>query len=104
MLDEIFKILGIDLVVRNFLIEYHDKDMQSYHKAIQTISFKAYSDEMTINGIYDDLQKQEFDLYYIGEVGGTHTLKELETIIENPFLCAKYGVRTLYLDSVMAQI
>jgi hypothetical protein len=96
-LIDIFKIVGMEVPVRNFLIDFSDSKGISYFNPIQTVCLVDYKDSDIISNITAEMKKEAMTVNAITEVYGKHTLDELFAIAENAELMLITGFKYLYL-------
>jgi hypothetical protein len=97
MFEELLKAIGLTPVTRNFLVEYHDKDMMSFHKALQTIDMGLASDKEIVKGIIEEMKEQGNEVYGVIEFFGEFTMNELMKVVEDP-KTSNYRYRALDID------
>lgn len=96
-LSEIFKAAGLDMPVRNFLVDYRDGTGEFYHKPLQVICIRDYSDSEIINNIMQDVEMQNMTIDGITEIRGEHSLAELSAMSQDVKAAFEAGFRYLYL-------
>lgn len=96
-LSEVFKAAGLDMPVRNFLVDFNDSKGESYHKPLQIICIRDYSDSEIINNIMQDVEMQGMTIDGITEIRGEHSLAELSTMSQDVEAAFAAGFRYLYL-------
>jgi hypothetical protein len=97
MIEDLFAAIGLKSVIRNFLVEYHDKDMRSWHKPVQTLIIGLPSDKEVIKNIIEDQKEQGNEVYAIVEFYGSYSMDELKAIIEDSEI-SKYSYRLVFID------
>lgn len=101
ILSELFKEIGMDLSVRNFLIDYCDTKGNFSFSPIQTMPM--CSDAEFVEMITQALEGDKLTLIAVTEVFGKCTLEELKLIAESPEKILLYGYECLYYDSKKAR-
>ena len=97
IISEIFKETGMNVPIRNFLVDYSDIKGESYYKPLQIVCVRDYSDSEIINNIMQDVEMKNMTVNAITEVYGEHSLKELSVIAWNSELLLMTGFKNLYL-------
>lgn len=93
----IFKTAGLDIPIRNFLVDYRDSKGESYHKALQVVCMREYSDNEIINNIMHDVEMQNMTIDAITEIHGEYSLEELSAMSQDVKAALTAGFRYLYL-------
>ena len=92
------------LRVRNFIIDYHDRNGASLHGVIQLMDPCDCSDAVVVETIIQQGRDRNEKVYSIIEVMGRHTLKEVYRMLEGPEKAAGVTMRSIYLDKAQALI
>ncbi len=96
-MSTIFKAAGMDIPIRNFLVDFSDSKGESYHKALQVVCMRDYSDDEIKNNIMQDIEMQNMTIDAITEIRGEHSLDELSAMSQNVKAALKAGFRYIYL-------
>ncbi len=92
------------LRVRNFIIDYHDRNGASLHGAIQIMDPCGCSDAVVVEAIIQQGEDRNENVYSIIEVMGQHTLEEVDRMLEGSEKAAGVVMRSIYLDKAQALI
>lgn len=103
MLNQLIKSIGLPIRIRNFMVDYVDKEGNCYHKPMQTMDptgIAQQSDEEIIKYIHSTLQNQGYRVSGIMEAEGEYEMNELDKIFND---AASFGrnVRPLFLDPAL---
>lgn len=100
MLTQFIKSMGIPLKIRNFMVDYVDKNGESFHKPLQTVTpigTTPETDVEIIRSIKSSLSQQGFVVSGIMEAVGEFEMEQLSEIFNDPSQFGK-TVYPLYLD------
>lgn len=92
------------LRVRNFIIDYHDRNGASLHGVVQIMDFSGCSDETVVDALMESAQVRDESIYSIIEVMGRHKLEEVDRMLEGPEKAAGVTMRSIYLDKAQVLI
>ena len=97
MLTELLGSVGVK--VRNLIVDYHDKNMEPLHRAMQ-IPDRGVTDDVIIAAAARHYFKQKgYDVYSIIEVLGDYTLADLRAIADDDnYVMLKGQSKLIYID------
>lgn len=97
IISEIFKVAGMNVPVRNFLVDYSGAKGESCYKPMQVVCVRDYSDSEIINNIMQDVEMKNMTVNAITEIFGEHSVDDLSIIAKNANLLLATGFKYLYL-------
>ena len=97
IMRDLFKAAGLNIPIRNFLVDYNNDKEESFFNPLQVICAKEYTDAEIINNVMQDPEMKGMTVTGITEILGEHSLDELKAMAKDVSLLFAAGFRYLYL-------
>ncbi len=89
-----------DLKLRNFIVDYRDKDDSYYHSVHQIACASIYTDAQVIATLKGELEGIGYTVIFIVEAFGRFNLEEMQRIVNSPDEMLRLSIEPKCIDVV----